>query len=102
MVHNTLQMYFLYRDPEGKNVFTRTVASASPPSAEKGQIPLGDNHMTIEPLQNQVKELQTDSEMSRKSSKVTFSELESHEHPIATNGGAEIIIEEDSNEICPV
>ena len=71
-------MVSVYRDPEGKNVFSASNHSSSPDMA--GNIEQGNN-ATIESLQCKVKELQLalskyESEQpNKRSSKVTFTEL---------------------------
>ena len=92
-------MVCLYRDPEGEDVFSKsTPGSSSSPqvtsAGSKGQ-KLENNNWKVESLQDQVRELQlalskyepdNTGLLQRKSSKVTFSEIEQQQHHSPSNG----------------
>ena len=96
-----MQMVCLYRDPEGKDVFSKSTPASSSlsqiTSADgKGQ-KLENNNWKVESLQDQVRELQlalskyepdNTGLLERKSSKVTFSEVEQNQLHSSSNGVA--------------
>lgn len=82
---HAMQMVSVYRDPEGKTIFSKSNPSSAPISTGDNE---WGNNPTIESLQCKVKDLQfalskyephLSEETKKRSSKVTFIELEKNE-----------------------